>query len=235
MMESINKGYIYIMNMLIKYGGDVNLVNYNDGNTALHYAIKNKNQEALWILLGKGNCDLSIKNKNDETAIDLAEKINSESNKDIYDMIMNFVNTGKEKNEEDNKSNSHNNKNKKDKKANGENNNNTDNDKMFVFPKDDITSRVEIPFAFQNNSILNFNDSDSSTSNNTANNNINNPNQFYSFIKIQNTPVLYLDISDETNQDKLICDSLKTENENLEMTLEKKRLSCKNSEMKMNY
>jgi len=222
MMESINKGYIYIMNMLIKYGGDVNLVNYNDGNTALHYAIKNKNQEALWILLGKGNCDLSIKNKNDETAIDLAEKINSESNKDIYDMIMNFVNTGKEKNEEDNKSNNHNNKNKKDKKANGENNNNTDNDKMFVFPKDDITSRVEIPFSFQNNSILNFNDSDSSTSNNTVNNNINNPNQFYSFIKIQNTPVLYLDISDETNQDKLICDSLKTENENLEMTLEKK-------------
>jgi len=30
-------------------------------------------------------------------------------------MIMNFVNTGKEKNEEDNKSNRHNNKNKKDK------------------------------------------------------------------------------------------------------------------------
>ena len=223
MMESINKGYIYIMNMLIKYGGDVNLVNYNDGNTALHYAIKNKNHDALWILLGKGNCDLSIKNKNDETAIDLAEKINNESNKDIYDMIMNFVNSGKEKNDEDYKSNNHNNKNKKDKNAKGENNSNTDNDKMFVFPKDDITSRVEIPFAFQNNNpILNFNDSDSSSSNNTGNNNLNNFNQFYSFIKIQNTPVLYLDISDETNQDKLICDSLKTENENLEMTLEKK-------------
>ena len=221
MMESINKGYIYIMNMLIKYGGDVNLVNFTDGNTALHYAVKNKNHDALFILLGKGNCDLSIKNKNNETAIDLAEKINTESNKDIYELIMNFVNTGKEKTEEKNsKANNNNNTNKKDKKANGENG---DNDKMFVFPKDDITSRVEIPFAFQNNNpFLNFNDSDSSSSNNTGNSNMNNFNQFYSFIKIQNTPTLYLDISDETNQDKLIYDSLKTENENLFTTLEKK-------------
>ena len=75
---------------------------------------------------------------------------------------------------------------------------------MFVFPKDDISSRVEIPFSFQNNnSILNFNDSTSSSSNNTGNNNnMNNLNQFYSFIKIQNTPTLYLDISDETNHIK---------------------------------
>ncbi len=218
MMESINKGYIYIMNMLIKYGGDVNLVNFNDGNTALHYAIKNKNHDALYILLGKGNCDLSIRNKNGERPVDLAEKINSESNKDIYELIMNFTNTGKEENTKTN-----NNKNKKDKKVNEENNT-TDNDKMFVFPKDDITSRVEIPFSFQNNnSILNFNDSDSSSSNNTGNNNsMSNLNQFYSFIKIQNTPTLYLDISDETNQEKLIYDSLKSENENLVMTLEKK-------------
>ena len=223
MMESINKGYIYIMNMLIKYGGDVNLVNFTDGNTALHYAVKNKNTDALFILLGKGNCDLSIKNKNNETVLDLAEKINTESNKDIYELIINFANTGKEKNDEENsKTNNNNNKNKKDKKVSGETNN-SDNDKMFVFPKDDITSRVEIPFAFQNNNpILNFNDSDSSSSNNTGNSNMNNFNQFHSFIKIQNTPTLYLDISDETNQDKLIYDSLKTENENLVTTLEKK-------------
>jgi len=175
MMESINKGYIYIMNMLIKYGGDVNLVNFTDGNTALHYAVKNKNTDALFILLGKGNCDLSIKNKNNETVLDLAEKINTESNKDIYELIINFANTGKEKNDEENsKTNNNNNKNKKDKKVSGETNN-SDNDKMFVFPKDDITSRVEIPFAFQNNNpILNFNDSDSSSSNNTGNSNMNN-------------------------------------------------------------
>ena len=223
-MESINKGYIYIMNMLIKYGGDVNLVNFTDGNTALHYAVKNKNHDALFTLLGKGNCDISIKNKNNETVMDLAEQINTESYKDIYELIMNFVNTGKEKPEEKNtKTNNNNNNNKKDKK-NGENSKTGDNDKMFLFPKDDITSRVEIPFAFQNNPFLNFNDSDSSSSNNTGNSNMNNLNlnQFYSFIKIQNTPTLYLDISDDTNKDKLMYESLKTENENLVGTLEQK-------------
>ena len=69
MMESINKGYYYIMNMFIKFGGNVNLINPNDGNTALHYAIMNKSQEALFTLLSKGNCDLTIKNNNGETAV----------------------------------------------------------------------------------------------------------------------------------------------------------------------
>ena len=81
MMESINKGYIYIMSMLIKYGGDVNLQNSIDGNTALHYAIMNKNIEALYIILGKGNCDISIQNFNKETAVDIAKKMDSETTK----------------------------------------------------------------------------------------------------------------------------------------------------------
>ena len=214
MMESINKGYIYIMNMLIKYGGDVNLVNHNDGNTALHYAIKNKNKDALFTLLGKGNCDFSIKNKNNETPVQLAEKISSETNSDIYELIMTFVNTGKENTD---------NKNKNDKKTTEKNSNNTDNDKMFVFPKEDINSRVEIPFSFQNNTILNYNDSDSSSSNTTGNNNMNNFNQFHSFIKIQNPPTLFLDISDEISQEKLVYDSLKSENQDLIKTLENKQ------------
>ena len=88
MMESINKEYIYIMNILIKYGGNVNLVNSVNGNISLHYAIKNKNQDALFILLSKGNCDFSIKNNNGESPIDLAEQLNNESNKDIYELIM---------------------------------------------------------------------------------------------------------------------------------------------------
>ena len=70
MMEAINKGYVYIMNMFIKYGGDANIINPNDGNTAFHYAIINENQEALFTLLSKGNCDLSIKNNKNETIFD---------------------------------------------------------------------------------------------------------------------------------------------------------------------
>ena len=52
-----------LYSMLIKYNGDANIVNPNDGNTAFHYAIMNENQEAIFVLLSKGNCDLSIKNK----------------------------------------------------------------------------------------------------------------------------------------------------------------------------
>ena len=224
MMESINKGYIYIMNMLIKYGGNVNLVNFSDGNTALHYAIMNKNKHALFILLGKGNCDFNIKNKNGENGIDLANKLDSVSDKEIYELVMKYINPEKEKNEEENGKN----KNKKDKNANGENSG-ADNDKMFVFPTEEITSRVEIPFAFQNNNpILNYNDSDSSTSNNTSNNNLNNLNHFYSFIKIQNTPTLYLDISNEASKEKLMYDSLINENQNLVTTLEQKESKLHN-------
>ena len=144
----------------------------------------------------------------------MAEKISTETNSDIYELIMTFVNTGKEITD---------NKNKNDKKTNEKNTGNTDNDKMFVFPKDDINSRVEIPFTFQNNNILNYNDSDSSSSNTIGNNNMNNFNQFHSFIRIQNPPTLFLDISDELSQEKLVYDSLKSENQDLIKTLENKQ------------
>jgi len=223
MMESINKGYVYIMNMFIKYGGDVNIINPNDGNTALHYAILNENQDALFILLSKGNCDLSIKNNNNETAIDLAKKMNKESNKEIYELINKFVNSGKPDN---NNGNNNGNNNKKEKKLSV----NSDNDKVFMFPpKEDISSRIEFPFSFQKNSILNSNDIDLNSSNSSGNlNNLNNLNQLSSLIKMENTPVLYLDISDEDHQNKLILDSLVNENKNLDKTLEQKQNNLMN-------
>lgn len=224
MMESINKGYVYIMNMFIKYGGDVNIINPNDGNTALHYAILNENQDALFILLSKGNCDLSIKNNNNETAIDLAKKMNKESNKEIYELINKFVNSGKPDNNNGNNNNGNNNK--KEKKLCV----NSDNDKVFMFPpKEDISSRIEFPFSFQKNSILNSNDIDLNSSNSSGNlNNLNNLNQLSSLIKMENTPVLYLDISDEDHQNKLILDSLVNENKNLDKTLEQKQNNLMN-------
>ena len=224
MMESINKGYVYIMNMFIKYGGDVNIINPNDGNTALHYAILNENQDALFILLSKGNCDLSIKNNNNETAIDLAKKMNKESNKEIYELINKFVNSGKPDNNNGNNNNGNNNK--KEKKLSV----NSDNDKVFMFPpKEDISSRIEFPFSFQKNSILNSNDIDLNSSNSSGNlNNLNNLNQLSSLIKMENTPVLYLDISDEDHQNKLILDSLVNENKNLDKTLEQKQNNLMN-------
>ena len=219
MMEAINKGYVYIMNMFIKYGGDANIINPNDGNTAFHYAIINENQEALFTLLSKGNCDLSIKNNKNETIFDLAKKLNRESNKEIYELIMKFDETNNNNN--NNASN-----NKKEKKYSS----NSDNDKVFMFPPtEDISSRIEFPFSFQKKSILNSNDNDLSNSSNSNNiNNFNNMNQLSSLIKIENTPTLYLDISDKAHQNNLIYDGLINENQNLEKTLEQKQNNLTN-------
>ena len=215
-MESIIKGYDYIMNMFIKYGGDTNLVNFNDGNTALHYAIKHKRMEALYTLLGKGNCDLYIKNKNGETPIDLAKKFTNESNKEIYELIMKYAGVGKENNDDDN-----------DKSI-------SNNDKMFVFLKGDISSRVEIPFSFQDNPIYNNTDNDSINSDTTTSTH---HNQFHSFIQIRNPPTLYLDISNETRKEQLMYDGLQTEVQELEKTLDSKqdklqRLKIENDSLK---
>ena len=215
-MESIIKGYDYIMNMFIKYGGDTNLVNFNDGNTALHYAIKHKRMEALYTLLGKGNCDLYIKNKNGETPIDLAKKFTNESNKEIYELIMKYAGVGKENNDDDN-----------DKSI-------SNNDKMFVFLKGDISSRVEIPFSFQDNPIYNNTDNDSINSDTTTSTH---HNQFHSFIQIRNPPTLYLDISNETRKEQLVYDGLQTEVQELEKTLDSKqdklqRLKIENDSLK---
>ena len=147
LMEAINKNYNSIMDMFIKFGADVNIINFKNGNTAMHYAVMNKNREAIWTLLGKGKCDLTIKNKNNESVIDLVKRMNNSSNNDIYDMIMNYVNIGKEKDESD----------EKDKNNCNNNKSSDENEQMFIFPKDDITSRVEIPFTFQNNGNLNQN------------------------------------------------------------------------------
>ena len=207
MMESINKGYYYIMNMLIKFGADVNIINPNDGNTALHYAIINKSQEALFTLLSKGNCDLSIKNNNNETAVDLAKKLDSVSNKEIYELIMQLSGTEKDKTEDEN--------NKKEKHINPIS---SDNDNLFMFPpsKEDISSRIEFPFSFQADSILNNLNENEINSSNILNQ------QLHSLIKMENTPTLYIDISDEEHKNNIIYDGLKNDNENLGKTLEQK-------------
>lgn len=72
-------------------------------------------------------------------------------------------------------------------------------DYAFKFPLENSFSKVEIPFAFQSN--LNENSKAGS---------------FHSYIKIQETPTLYLDISNEKKVDKLFLastiDTLKVEN-----------------------
>lgn len=73
----------------------------------------------------------------------------------------------------------------------------------FKFPLENSFSKVEIPFAFQSGV-------DEKSSNN----------KFHSYIKIQDTPTLYLDISNESKVDKLFLsstiESLKSDNQQKE-------------------
>ena len=73
----------------------------------------------------------------------------------------------------------------------------------FKFPLENSFSKVEIPFAFQ-----------SGVDENSTNN------KFHSYIKIQDTPTLYLDISNESKVDKLFIsstiESLKSDNQQKE-------------------
>ena len=206
MMEAINKGYNYILNLLIKFGGDVNIINPNDGNTALHYAVINENKDTLFILLSTGNCDLNIKNKKGETALDIGKKFDNGNKKEIYELINKFISYGK--------SNDKNNNYITNNKKGGV----IDNDEVFMFlQKKGISSRLEIPFNLQKTSIFNSNEIDLK-----KDNDFNNNNQFFSFIKIENTPTLYLDISNEEHQNSLIYEGLNKENIHLEKTLNQK-------------
>ena len=211
MMEAINKGYIYIMNLLIEFGGDVNIINPNDGNTALHYAVINENKDALFILLNKGNCDLNIRNNKGETVLDLAKKIDNDNKKVIYELFNKFISYQK-------------NDNNKNFITNNIKENNYDNDTVFRFlQKEGISSRLEIPFNLQKTCILNSNGNFLKKEYD-----FNNSNQFFSFIKIENTPTLYLDISNEEHQNNLIYDGLNKENIQLEKTLNKKEIELIN-------
>ena len=161
--------------------------------------------------------------------------MNNESNKEIYELINKFINSGKQENPNENSynninnnnnTNNNNTNNKKDKKVISNDNDNNDN--IFMYPpKGDISSRIEFPFSFQKNSMLNSTETDSTSASNNLNN-FNNSNQLSSFIKMENAPVLYLDISDEPHQNKLMYDSLKSENESLEKTLLQKQNNLTN-------
>ena len=80
-------------------------------------------------------------------------------------------------------------------------------DLAFKFPIENPLSKVEIPFAFQQNL-----------------NGQKNNNRFHSYITIKDTPKLYIDVSDDNKMDKFLLsnniESLKTMNKKLENKLQ---------------
>lgn len=88
---------------------------------------------------------------------------------------------------------------------------------VFISPKDNITSRVEISFTFKDQG----NQPDDSTKSDAST-------KMHEHIQIQNTPTLYLDISNEEKEKQIIYDSLKFENNSLNSTLTKCDAHMKN-------
>lgn len=78
-------------------------------------------------------------------------------------------------------------------------------DKTFRFPSSNVGTNIEIPFSFQTNpdgGLSNVSNDQAPKSQKTTSNQ-----QLHTFIKIQSTPVLHIDISDESKQDHFILSS----------------------------
>lgn len=68
-----DRGHANILDILLKYGADVNLIDNESGQTALHYAISCGHLECIKILLNFG-ANPKIADSDDVTCIDLAEE-----------------------------------------------------------------------------------------------------------------------------------------------------------------
>ncbi|XP_043912348.1 ankyrin repeat domain-containing protein 22 isoform X1 [Protopterus annectens] len=73
-MLSKSKHNETVVRTLLKAGVNVNAKDYK-GNTALHYACEMKNQRVIPVLL-EASADPGIKNKNHESALDIAQRLN---------------------------------------------------------------------------------------------------------------------------------------------------------------
>lgn len=160
LMESVNKNKGDIVEILLQAKADVNRVNDKDGNTAIHYAIMNSNKEILNKLMSY-NPDITIKNKSGESPLEIISKTQKSAEFVsilLSGLLIEDINNVNYSGKKHNKSKTDNNK-----------------DLMFMLPKDNISSRVEIPFIFQDTS------QNMDQSGNNANGNMN-QSQFHSFI-----------------------------------------------------
>ncbi|KAI4893569.1 hypothetical protein NFI96_021361 [Prochilodus magdalenae] len=66
--------HVNLMKLVLSSKVEVDAVDYN-GNTALHYACQSKDHKIVSLLVEK-NADISIKNKSDESPLDVAERLN---------------------------------------------------------------------------------------------------------------------------------------------------------------
>ena len=257
LMISIIKQYINFINLFLENGADINAKNLINGNTALHYAAMIKNKEIIELLLNTNNCDLLIKNNDNETIVDIAFKNNSRT--EIYSLlagkyteqqkILEGQNNQNEINNNENKNINYgmNNKNMNSHNYNNgymnmnvnmnnmvENDNSQGYDDGYDLIKknqvynnvEQLSSYLEIPIQFVKDlNYVNFYDSNNTNNNNQNNNfdfdqnkmNNNDMKNIKNFVRFNNTPVLTINLKSEEDQDLLILDDLKNENDNLDI------------------
>ena len=234
MLSVINKLPNFIK-LLLDNGADINLKNLTYGDTALHYAAQIKVKEIIELLIKDKNCDCLIKNSKNETIIDIATK---GANTEIYSLLAKKYSEQQKIYEE--KLGKENNKVNKVEKPNGNNTNGNkeNNNKKNENAKDilksnqtkkniqDFNSYIEIPFQFTNNSFNYVDYYDSTIKNNKVQNGINeveiNNDSFKdendvgnikNYMKFKGAPVLNISLKTKEDEDLLILDNLKEENE----------------------
>ena len=234
MLSVINKLPNFIK-LLLDNGADINLKNLTYGDTALHYAAQIKVKEIIELLIKDKNCDCLIKNFKNETIIDIATK---GANTEIYSLLAKKYSEQQKIYEE--KLGKENNKVNKVEKPNGNNTNGNkeNNNKKNENAKDilksnqtkkniqDFNSYIEIPFQFTNNSFNYVDYYDSNIKNNKVQNGINeveiNNDSFKdendvgnikNYLKFKGAPVLNINLKTKEDEDLLILDNLKEENE----------------------
>ena len=263
LMISVKNQNIIFIKLFLEHNADVNKQNLLDGNTALHYAAMVKNKQIVELFLNIKNCDLLIKNNNNETSVDIASKNN---NTEIYTLLASkYIEQQKEKELEETKEelNNINNSNKSNNngieyinspntnyiniyngyKNNNKNNfnniieetedmnNNNKNEGLDIIKNnqvnnniDDLSSYIEIPFQFYNNfNYINHYDSNNNNPNisNDNNENSNNFGNLRNYLRFKSTPILNINLKSEEDEDLLILDKLKKDNDELDIEYEK--------------
>ena len=249
LMLSVVRQYYNFIKLFLENGADINLKNLIDGDTALHYAAKIKNKKIIELLLEDKNCDLLIKNGKNETIIDVANY--NSVNTEIYSLLAKKYGEQQKLLEENgNKKISQNVKDSKiiknvngsDEKINGQkpsNKNKNDNEKDILKANqikkniEDLNSYIEIPFQFANNpfNYVDFYDANSKNKiqngndevevNNVSNQEENNVGSIKNYMKLKGAPILNINLRSKEDEDRLILENLKGENEEFDAEFEK--------------
>ena len=247
LMVSVKLQYINFIKLFLDNNADINRQNIIDGNTALHYAALVKNKEIIELLLKNKNFNLLIKNNNKETIVDVAIKTNST---EIYSLLANKYSEqqklyDEKKQQEGNSDYNYNNTNIIDNYSGYNNmiiNNNIEesdetkgsDEGLDIIKKnqvnnniEELSSYIEIPFQFDYQSNYN-NYYDSNNINNFQNNNNNfgqneinnNKGNIRNYLRFNSTPILNINLKSEKDEDLLILDNLKRENDEYDYEFE---------------